>query len=274
MSGRRKSITRPVRLLFEDFKAGVQGWRAEISSRPIFVLGNQKSGTSPIAGLLARFTGLPLTMDIRREIERPEIELVRRGEMTLPDFVQRNRLSFSRVIIKEPNLTFVFKALAETFPEARFVFVYRDPRENIRSILNRVRATGDQEALTDEQLREMTVGWRHIFAGEPVGKAGDHFVETLAFRWDAAAQVLFDNESRMTQVRFEDFLRDKIGTIRGLASALDLPEENDIAAHVDFPFQPPGDRGVEWLDFFGDKNLHRIESVCGESMARLGYSRR
>ena len=250
----------------------MQGIGADVHPRPVFVLGNQKSGTSPVAGLLAKLTGLPLTMDIRREIERPEIERVKRGEMSLPDFVRRNKLSFSRAIIKEPNLTFVYDQVAGAFPGAKFVLVYRDPRENIRSILNRVHVAGDQEALTQRQVGEMTVGWQRIFAGEPVGRTGSTFVETLAHRWNAAAGVLIDNEGHLFPVRFEDFLSDKAGEIRRLAGALDVPAKNDIAAHVDFPFQPPGDRGVGWLDFFGQKNLERIESVCGEAMSRLGYA--
>jgi hypothetical protein len=265
-------LTRPVRLLLEDIKSGLQAMGADVNSRPVFVLGNQKSGTSPIAGLLAKLTGLSLTMDIRREIERPEIERVRRGEMPFPDYVKKNKLSFSREIVKEPNLTFVYGQLAEVFPDAKYVFVYRDPRENIRSILNRVRAGGDQDALTAEQVRDMTVGWRRIFDGEPVGMRGEHFVETLARRWDAAARVLIDNEGRMIPLRFEDFLQDKDGEIRRLANALALPAKHDIAVHVDFPFQPPGERGVKWLDFFGEKHLKRIEGICGESMARLGYA--
>jgi hypothetical protein len=118
----------------------------------------------------------------------------------------------------------------------------------------------------------MTIGWQRIFDGEPVGKMGDHFVETLACRWDAAARILIENEGRMIPVRFEDFLQDKIGEIKRLAHTLGLPETSDISALVDFPFQPPGDRGVAWLDFFGEKNLQRIESICAKSMARLGYA--
>jgi hypothetical protein len=272
-SRRRKSVIRSTRSLLETVKAGILGAGAAINPRPIFVLGNQKSGTSPIAGLLAKFTGLGLTMDIRREIQHPDVERIRRGELAFSEFARKNKLDFSRPIIKEPNLTFIYDTLLDAFPDATFVFVYRDPRDNIRSILNRVNARGDQDRLTDEQLREMTVGWRRVFNGEPVGRVGRDFIETLAYRWDAAARLLMENQSRLHPVRFEDFLRDKVGEIARLAGELNLPRMSDIAPHVDHPFQPPGDRSVKWEAFFGARNLSRIEAICAEFMARLGYGK-
>ncbi|MGD8415370.1 MAG: sulfotransferase, partial [Candidatus Latescibacterota bacterium] len=261
------------RLLLESVTTRLRSIGAEVHTRPVFILGNQKSGTSPVAGLLSKLTGLPLTMDIRREIEAPEVERICRGELTLEAFIARNKLDFSRPLVKEPNLTFIYNQLVDAFPDSPIVFVYRDPRDNIRSILNRVGAVGSQDEFTEAQLSHMTVGWRRIFAGEPIGKKGDHFVETLAYRWSAAAQILVDNEPRVCPVRFEDFLHDKSGAITRLAGTLGLPASHDIAEHVDHPFQPPGDRSVSWLDFFGPENLSRVERICGAGMDQLGYAR-
>jgi hypothetical protein len=271
LNPRRKSLLRPLRSMFRNVKTGLLSSRCDVHPNPIFVLGNQKSGTSPIAGLLARLTGLSLTMDIRREIEHPGIELVRRGEMTLSEFVQRNKLDFSRAIIKEPNLTFIYELLADAFPGATFVYVYRDPRDNIRSILNRINATGRQERLNAAQHGDMTAGWKRVFEGEPLGRKGADYIETLAIRWDCAARILLENRERFQAVRFEDFLRDKAGEISRLAGELDLAEKHDITDHVDYPFQPPGDRSVGWIEFFGMINLKRIEEICGDSMRQLKY---
>jgi hypothetical protein len=271
LNPRRKSLLRPLRSIYRDVKTGLLSLRCGVHPNPIFILGNQKSGTSPIAGLLARWTELSLTMDIRREIEHPGIEHVRRGELALSEFVQRNKLDFSRAIIKEPNLTFIYDALFESFGDAKYVFVYRDPRDNIRSILNRIGATGRQERLTAAQQRDMTLGWRRVFEGEPLGHKGGNFIETLAIRWNYAARILLENKNQFRTVRFEDFLSDKAGEIARLAGELGLAEKHDITDYVDYPFQPPGDRSVGWVDFFGMINLKRIEDICSDSMEQLDY---
>jgi hypothetical protein len=266
-------VTRPIRRFLETAKTSLRGIGAEIHPSPIFILGNQKSGTSAIAGLLSRLTGLALTMDIKREVEHPEIERVRRGELSLSRFIERNKLGFSRPIIKEPNLTFVYDQLKDAFAEATFVFVYRDPRENIRSILNRIGATGVQEQLSDDQVYEMTPGWRRVFEGQPPGIIGEDFIDTLARRWDVAARIVIENEPDLYPVRFEDFLEDKMGVITRLARTLGLSEAHEIAEYLDYPFQPQGIRGVSWSEFYSREHLDCIERVCGESMERLGYRR-
>jgi len=268
---RKKSLLRPLRSFTRNVKTGVLSLFCDVHPNPIFILGNQKSGTSPVAGLLAKLTGLHLTMDIRREIEHAGIERVRRGELPLSEFIRRNKLDFSRPLIKEPNLTFIYSTLAESFPGAKYVFVYRDPRDNIRSILNRLNVSGRQERLTAAQWEDMTTGWRRVFEGEPAGRKGADYIETLAVRWNFAARILLENTKQFYPVRFEDFLRDKAGEISRLAGQLGLAEKHDITDHVDYPFQPPGDRSVGWVEFFGIINLKRIEDMCGDAMEQLKY---
>ncbi|NEP45581.1 MAG: hypothetical protein F6K35_42755, partial [Okeania sp. SIO2H7] len=116
---------------------------AKINPQPILVLGNQKSGTSAIAALLAEMTDLSVTIDLRKEIPNPTYDKIIKGELTFSEFVQLNKLDFSRDIVKEPNLTLLDRELAEYFPNSDFVFVIRDPRDNIRSILNRLQLPGN-----------------------------------------------------------------------------------------------------------------------------------
>jgi hypothetical protein len=109
-----------------------------VNPRPIFVLGNQKSGTTAIAALFARLSGQTVTLDLFREVWWPTYQGIPSGDVSFDAFVARNRWGFSRDIVKEPNLTLFPDALAERFPEARTIFVVRDPRDNIRSLLNRL----------------------------------------------------------------------------------------------------------------------------------------
>ena len=60
---------------------------ARVAERPVFLLGNHKSGTTAIAGLLGRLSGLPVSMGVKRELYRPMFPQVRAGEMPLKEFI-------------------------------------------------------------------------------------------------------------------------------------------------------------------------------------------
>ena len=64
-----------------------------------------------------------------------------RHEVPLDALVQRYRLAFSRPVVKEPNLTFLYDELVRRFPQARVGLIIRDPRDNIRSLLERLFAS-------------------------------------------------------------------------------------------------------------------------------------
>jgi hypothetical protein len=40
---------------------------------------------------------------------------------------------------------------------------------------------------------------------------------------------------------------------------------------VDQQFQPKGDRGISWNDFFAPESLNAIERICRAEMDLLGY---
>jgi hypothetical protein len=242
-----------------------------INKRPILVLGNQKSGTTAIAALLAEMTGLSVTLDLTLEEFRPSYERLRSGDMSFEQFVRRNQLSFSRQIVKEPGLTVFYKELAALFPAARFVYVLRDPRDNIRSILNRLGLPGNLPRLSQRQWSAVPYVWRLVLDGRWLGLRGNNYIEMLAARWGFLADLYAANQERMYLVRYEQFRRDKTGVLARLAAELDLPRRRDITESLDRPFQPAGDSSVSWWNFFGRDNLDRISRVCGARMARFGY---
>lgn len=267
----KPGITRAIRGTMKRIQIALLSINASVHPRPIVVLGNQKSGTTAVAALLADMVDLPVSLDIQKEILRPEIQRVKCGELRFEEYVRNNRLDFSRDIIKEPSLTLCYDELAAYFPESRFVMVIRDPRENLRSILQRLRIPGNLESLGQETMRTLPEAWQLVLDGSWLGLQGDNYVEMLAARWNYTTDLYLRHAERTTLVRFENFLEDKVGEIRRLATSLNLRERRDIASKVDKPFQPPGDRTVRWPEFFGD-NLQRIEKICGERMARFDYA--
>lgn len=245
-----------------------------IHRKPIFIFGNQKTGSTAIAALLAEATGNGVILDIffrqpgSFAVERALLE----HALSFDRFVYANKWLFSKPIIKEPDLIFLWEELAGFFPSSLSVFLLRDPRDNIRSILNRLGLPGNLEDLSGPQYRDLPSNvWRMILDGALYHSKGGNYIETLARRWLRTVEIYERHADQMILVRYEDFLKDKAGTIYSLAEKLGLPVVKDIASLVDVQYNRRGDRSISWPDFFGHDNLMTIESVCQSKMEAYDY---
>lgn len=266
-----KHIVYKARSLQEKLLLQLKTATARINPQPILILGNQKAGTSAIAALLAAMTGKSVTIDLRKEIFHPTYCQVRQGKLTFPEFIKNNRLGFSRDIVKEPHLTTFYSDLEQHFPQSQRIFVLRDPRDNIRSILNRLNIPGNLDKLRHEDRQNIIPVWDLVMDGHWLGIEGENYIEMLAARWNFTTDVFLAHSDKMLLTRYEDFLQDKIAEIERLARSLHLPAVRDITDQVDIQFQKAGNKNVNLKEFFGAKNLACIEHLCGERMKQLGY---
>ncbi len=255
----------------DKIKIGFQTMNTKICPNPILVIGNQKSGTTVIAALLSDMTGLPVTLDLSKEIDNPTYHRVLRNEIPFSEFIRNNKLDFSREIIKEPNMTLLYRKLTQYFPRSKIVFIIRDPRDNIRSILNRLNIPGNLPNLVKSHRVEITKAWDLIIDLRWLGLQGDNYIEMLTHRWNLISDVYLNNQEKLILSRYEDFLKDKAGEISRLVKRLGLAQVNDISDKVDIQFQPPGNRNIDWLEFFGEDNLTRIEGICGVRLKMFDY---
>jgi hypothetical protein len=245
-----------------------------VNPAPVIVLGNEKSGTTAIAALLAEHADRSVTLDIPALFGR-RAEPLLSGERDFDRALRGLRFEFSRDVIKEPTLTWLYPQLRRSLPEARFVLIVRDPRSNVRSILNRVGLPGDLQRLTRDQRASIPRNWRwHFDRPDLLGLAPGGYVELAAARWNRAADTHLHDPDEVGLVRYEDFLADKAGFIAALAERVGLPHRRDVSAVVDRQFQSRGDRAVSWEAFFGEQNLAAIERTCEARMDELGYERR
>ena len=248
-----------------DMKTFYQMKTAKVHPEPIFMLGHAKSGTTAIASLLAKVSGQPVTIDPIFRID-PEGYLQQQllsGELQFEELVEVYKFYFSTPINKDPKLTFFYDDLSRCFPLAKFIFVIRDPRDNIRSFLNRRGIPGNLDKLTEDQ---------HKWIGNLPPIAGKNYIEKLANRWNLAADTYLNHQDQFTLIRYEDFILDKVGTTRSLAEKVGLTASHDISDYVNLQYQPSGDRQVSWSEFFQAENLHLIETICSQRMNCFGYS--
>ena len=269
--GPLKRVVHRLRVVVRARRRDLADWLARVNEEPVFILGNQKSGTSIIAALLAELGGRSVAIDLDREVTRPTFHRVRTGALNLDDFIRRNRLEFSRDVVKEANLTTMYPALRGRFPRARFAFVQRDPRDNIRSILQRLGLPGRPAEAGEEQLAGISEAWRLVLDGRWLGLDGADYLAMLAARWQHFADLAAGAGEKMTVIRYEDFRADKVGGIRELARHLGIAEVADISASTERQYQPRGDHSVGLREFFGEEGLRLIERICARGMATFGY---
>lgn len=235
------------------------------------MLGNQKSGTTAIAVLLAERTDESVTWDLTVGHDALLTD-IHNGTASIDELIDQEVLAFSHDVIKDPNLTLLFEPLKERFTEARFVMIVRDPRDNIRSILERLDLPGDRTQLTGDERASLPEGWRRVLDGGDFGIDGDTYIDCLAERWRRMPCIYLENKGHLELIRYEDFLSGKVAAIDDLAYRLGFSLQSSIENQVDQQFQPRGERrDVNWLTFFGKRNLECIETRCVEMMTPLGY---
>ena len=280
----RGVLKRKIRNFVEDPRRSVRNvwsrwlgyWRwktSRVNPEPILVLGNQKSGTSAIAALLGKATGLSYTIDIFCFFGDAERKLLA-GDMDFETFVQKARYRFSKDIVKEPSFIAFYEELASRFPDARFVFVVRHPVANIRSILDRLNLPGDRTSLCRShwiRVADESRNWEMILRGRQYGHEGDNYIQTLARRWKMSAQLYLSERRRFERITYEKFNQNKEGQVYDLARRLGLDVLNDIGDEVDVQYQPKGRRNADPESFFGARNLEIIYDVCRPEMDALGY---
>jgi hypothetical protein len=227
-----------------------------ICDNPVFVLGNQKSGTTIIAALMGKAANRQVTLDLVYFNNNHPADYydVYARTMSFRKFLEANRLEFSNPIIKEPNLGHFYTELKKYFPLGKFVMIVRDPRDNIRSILNRFKLPGNLPDFTDEHRKLLISSWPMVFDGSWCGLTGNNYIEMLASRWNLFVQTYMAHQQEMQLCRYEDFLGDKIGEIHQICQDLGITVTTDIHSEVDV-----------------QDNLNRINTICKPAMDLMGY---
>lgn len=239
----------------------------------VIVAGMPKSGTTAIAKLLGASASARVCSDPFYQLDVRGVDYRNAlfgGDITLADLWKEFRDVFRGVIVKDPNFPLFLGDLTELFPDAKIVFIVRDPRENIRSILSRLDIPGDP-ASAREHLMKLSGAWGNVLNGRSPDMPGNDFLEKLAWRWRISAENYLAHNDRIRLIRYEDFRKNKREQIEALAHELGFGKLADISSLVDVQFQPKGANTGSLREFYGADNLARIERIVAPLMAGFGY---
>lgn len=174
-----------------------------------------------------------------------------------------------RLFEKTPRHVFHLDRLFAAFPRARVILTIRHPVDVYSSLRKRRRAS---EA-ADRWPRPG--GWQHL---EPV---------ELAELWNEIAAIVRtradDDAERCHLLRYEDLTADPPGRLEALcrfvgepfdaAAMLERVDEARDAHGSPSPDTRLGENRKRWQDFVSDDGARAIEDASEEAMASLGYER-
>ena len=142
------------------------------------------------------------------------------------DLLPVDRLAALRFLEKTPKNALRIPFLAAIFAEARFIFLYRNPRDNISSLLDSWRSG---RFVTYPQLPGWTgQPWSHLLVPGWRQLTGGLLAEIVARQWRTTNEIILGDlealpRARWTAVDYETFLADTPGELRRLCRFADLP---------------------------------------------------
>lgn len=139
-----------------------------------------------------------------------------------------------RMLEKTPKNALRIPLLRAAFPEARFIYLYRDPREVLASMMEawesgRFRTYPNLPGWTGKRAWSLllTPGWKELGA-LPLN-------EVVAAQWRATTEILINDLSevpadRWTVARYDALLADPDAEVRRLCDAMDLEFDRKLGA--------------------------------------------
>jgi hypothetical protein len=142
-----------------------------------------------------------------------------------------------RLLEKTPKNALRIPFFAELFPDALFILLWRDPRENLASIIEAWRSG---RWMTYRSLEGWDGPWSLLLPPGWQSLRGRPLEELAAYQWDSANRIALDDlgglaPDRWTSVQYADLLADAEGTVRRLCSFAGIEFDAALAARVAGP---------------------------------------
>ncbi len=269
-----------------------------VLSRPVFVIGAPRSGTSVLYAVLRTSSHLAHWPGEAHEVWEADYHPALRGwdsnELRAPDLTPRSaariRQSFfltvgakKRLIDKTPRNSLRVPFIDALFPDARFVWLKRDGRDNVNSLLNAWRTPRYRTYRLPEPHAIPGVDptwWKFVLYPGWRADARGPLEVVCANQWvicndEALAAFESIHPGRCTSVRYEDLVAHPVGEIERLLSRLDLPLEPAVRARAEaigstpINVVTPPEAG-KWRRE-NPKEIEAVSSRLQSTMKALGY---
>lgn len=236
---------------------------SSIVSKPLFIVATPRSGSSLLFEALQQAPGLytlggeahaliealpqlrPAASGVgsNRLTEAHVNETVRKhvfGELKAK-LRDRDGLSVgngnARFLEKTPKNALRIPFFDALFPEARFVYLWRDPRENISSIMEAWRAGGWQ---TYAALPGWDAPWSMLVPPGYQALRGKPLEEVATFQWMRTNEIMLDDLARLPHERwmslsYSAFLADPTALMRRICDFAELDFDQRLATYLARP---------------------------------------
>ena len=142
-----------------------------------------------------------------------------------------------RLLEKTPKNALRVPFFLEVFPDAQFIFLQREPRANLSSMMQAWRAKG---WVTYRQLPGWPGPWSLLLPPGYERLQGRPLEEIVAFQWRAANETILDDlaavpRERWTSVRYEDLVRDPKSEVLKLLQFAGLSTDARLEEYLSKP---------------------------------------
>jgi hypothetical protein len=244
------------------------GRRAPRIERPVFIIAAPRSGSTLLFETLAESHAIcTLGGEAHGAIEGAQPQLrpgapgvdsnrLERAQAT-PEVVSRLHQEFAaqrrpapgaggadpaslRFLEKTPKNALRIPFLDEAFPDAQFIFLWREPEANLASIIEAWKAG---RWVTYRGLDERDEPWSLLLPPGWREMRGAPLHEIAAFQWESANRIALDDlarldRSRWTTVTYEQLTRNPRSTLERLTKFMGLGIDAGLAQRLAAPLPP------------------------------------
>jgi hypothetical protein len=142
-----------------------------------------------------------------------------------------------RLLEKTPKHALRIPFIDALFPDARFIYLFRDPRDNISSIIDAWRSG---RFVTYRRFQTAHGPWSLLLPPGWREQTGRPLEEIAAFQWQAANRCIIDDLARLaperwTAINAAELLQDPAAAVARLCAFMDVPFDPGLRSFVERP---------------------------------------